>query len=156
MKAQVISFHCIIKNKSGHVISTTFNQDVVTAHAEPEKNMLPGLAEGLQDLHQGEKRRISVSAERAYGFYDPSKVVVCSVDCLEGEPVVIGESLMCMFRGTPTQFRLIGRQGGQVTLDANHPLAGQDLVFEIEAVDVREALPEEIPGVITAEMTRLH
>ncbi len=156
MKAQVVSFHCIIKNKLGQVISSTFNQDVVTAHAEPEKQMLRGLADGLKDLVAGEKRRINVSAESAYGFYDPGKVLICSVDCLEGKGFVVGESLTCMFKGQPVEFRLTGMYGGQVTLDANHPLAGQDLVFEIEAVDVREALPEEIPGVNTADLTQLH
>jgi FKBP-type peptidyl-prolyl cis-trans isomerase SlyD len=144
MKAQVVSFHCVIKNKLGRVLSSTFNHDVVTGHADGE-SMLRGLVDGLQDLREGEKRRISVSAEGAYGFYDPAKVIVCATDCLEGRPAVIGESLTCMYKGSPTEFRLTGRQGDLITLDANHPLAGQDLVFEIEAVSAREALPEEIP-----------
>lgn len=146
MKAQVVSFHCVVKNKLGQVLSSTFNHDVVTAHAEGDKHFLGGLVEGLQDLREGEKRRISVSAERAYGFYDLEKVIECSAECLRGRSAVVGESVNCMFKGRPTLFRLVAKKGDRITLDANHPLAGQDLVFEIEAVSAREARPDEIPG----------
>lgn len=146
MKAQVVSFRCVVKNKLGKVLSSTFNHDVVTAHQQGEDLPLAGLIEGLQNLKQGEKRRISVSAERAYGFYDLSKVIECPLACLEGRPAVIGESLTCLYNGNPTQFRLVAREGDKITLDANHPLAGQDLVFEIETISAREARPEEIPG----------
>lgn len=141
MKAQVISFHCILKTKLGRVISSTFNHDVIALPGEA--GVLPGLAEGLQNLRGGEKRRIAVPAARAYGYYDPDKVIVCSVDSLEGRAVV-GKTITLNFNGQPTVFRVTEIQGEEVTLDANHPLAGEDLVFEIEALDVREARPEEL------------
>jgi FKBP-type peptidyl-prolyl cis-trans isomerase SlyD len=156
MKAQVVSFRCTVKNQFGQVISSTFNQDVVTAHSEQGQHFLVGLAEGLRDLRTGEHRKIAVSAERAYGFYDPEKVIVCPVDCFEGQALKVGQSLTCMFRGHPTEFRLTSIQDEEVTLDANHPLAGQDLVFEIEAVSAREALPEEIPGNVESDVPAYH
>jgi len=41
-------------------------------------------------------------------------------------------------------FRVTKIQGDQVTLDGNHPLAGQDLIFDIEATEARDATSEEL------------
>lgn len=144
MKAQVISFHCVLKTKLGRVISSTSNYDVITMPAEGEEQMLPGLVEGLQNLKGGEKRKIAVSAERAYGFYDPTKVMVCPLESLNVRRIAVGDKVRAQFRGNPTMFRVTDVRGDEITLDSNHPLAGEDLVFEIEALDVREALPEDI------------
>lgn len=141
MKAQVVSFRCTLKNKLGRVIGQSFARDVHT-HVPSESAPLRGLAEGLQDLKGGEKRRIVVSADRAYGFYDPAKVRVVSRESFDGQPMRVGENVMV--EGDPARYRVTHLKGDEITLDANHPLAGQDLIFEIETLQVRDALPEEV------------
>jgi FKBP-type peptidyl-prolyl cis-trans isomerase SlyD len=106
--------------------------------------MLLGLSRGLQNLTKGEKRNISLSAEEAYGFYDPKKIILYPQNKLPGkiragDPVsIVGKS------GTVRSYRVVQLHDGMVSLDGNHPLAGQDLVFEIEALEVREATRSEI------------
>ena len=78
MKAQIVSFRCVLRNKFGKIISSTYNQEVITC--EPAKGMLQGLAQGLQDLKKGETRRITLPAAEAYGFYDPSLLLEWSRD----------------------------------------------------------------------------
>jgi FKBP-type peptidyl-prolyl cis-trans isomerase SlyD len=143
MKAQVISFHCVLKDSLGHVISSTFNHDVLTG---PPSGRAPlgALAEGLRDLKEGEKRKIALSAERAYGFYDPGKVITCAREGLSRGDIRLGDRIVGDHDGRRTVFKVIGIDGDEVTLDANHPLAGRDLVFEIEAIDVREATRDEV------------
>lgn len=145
MNIQIVSFHCILKNKLGRVISSTFNHEVLTWD-ESQQNMLAGLARGLQNLKKGEKRRIALSAEQAYGFYDPQKVLHFHRNELpSGRPIHLGQTYLMRTReGKHENFRIAQINGDQVTLDGNHPLAGQDLVFEIEATAVRNATPEEI------------
>jgi FKBP-type peptidyl-prolyl cis-trans isomerase SlyD len=145
MKAQIVSFNCVLKNKLGKVISSTFNHDVIT-QAGSGNNVLKGLADGMQDLKKGEKRLISLSAEKAYGFYDPGKVIVCPRDELsrgqylrQGDQVVMRKD-----NGEQSSLRVVEILEDSVTLDGNHPLAGQDLVFEIEATQARDATAEEI------------
>ena len=46
--------------------------------------------------------------------------------------------------GVQRQVRVTDVKGDDITIDANHPLAGQILHFEVEVVDVREATPQEI------------
>ncbi|MNK06296.1 FKBP-type peptidyl-prolyl cis-trans isomerase SlyD [compost metagenome] len=145
MGAQIISFNCILKNKAGKLISSTFNREVITS-AEGQGAMLSGLVEGLQNLKKGEKRSISLSAEQAYGFYDPKKVILFprkkiskEMSLRQGEAVTIVSKT-----GQHRSYRVVQVHGDMVTLDGNHPLAGQDLVFEIETLEARAATSEEI------------
>lgn len=145
MNVQIVSFHCVLKNKLGKVISSTYNRDVLTSLNGAE-DQLQALSRGLKNIRKGEKRQIAVKAEEAYGFYDTSKVLEISRDSLVGgRKLRLGESVIFAREGHKAEkFRVTKLSTDQVTLDANHPLAGQDLIFEIEALDVREATPEEI------------
>lgn len=145
MKIQVISFHCVLKNKLGQFISSSFNQEVIT-HSASAPEMLSGLADGLQNLVKGEKRRIVLKAENAYGFYDPGKVMTRPFRDFHAEkPIRVGDRVALQGPNGETKFlRVTDANEAEITLDGNHPLAGQDLVFEIEATEVRDATPEEI------------
>lgn len=147
MSAQIVSFTCTLRNLTGHLISTTYNKDVLTS-INDEKAMLLGLAKGLQDLKQGDKRKIKLSAEEAYGFYDPKKVVYFPRKKL-AKDVRVDQSITIIGKsGTPRNYKVVSLQADMATLDANHPLAGQDLVFEIETLAARDATPEEIESAI--------
>lgn len=145
MKPQIVSFHCVVKDKMGRVISSTYNQDVLTYDgSQPE--ILRGLVRGLQDLREGEKRRIVVPANEAYGFYDPRQVVYCSREGIKShkESMKLGDKVMLSGDQEKHIYRVTEIFGDKVTLDANHPLAGQDLVFEIEATAARAATAQEM------------
>lgn len=146
MKAQIVSFHCVLKDKLGRVISSSFNNEVVN-QAESETDMLQGLIAGLQDLTQGEKRRIFVPADQAYGAYDPKLVFeVPRRELVRGRHLAIGNevSTKSVSDGHTRVFRVISESPEHVVLDGNHPLAGLDLVFEIEVTSARDALEEDL------------
>lgn len=140
MKMQIVSFHCVLKNKFGKVISSTFNRDILTGFSDGHKQELVALAKALQNLTTGEKRSISLSAEEAYGFYDPKMVLKVK----RNELPTVDKSIVLDMDGTRRSFRVVDTSSDMVTLDGNHPLAGQDLVFEIETLAVRDATDEEI------------
>ena len=156
MAIQVVSFHCVLKNKLGRVISSTFNQNVMT-DGPRDAETLTALVEALQDLEKGEKRKISLSAEQAYGFYNPKLVITCPLEDLSsGSPVKLGERVIYVKNGIRTSYRVIGVSSDLVTLDANHPLAGQDLVFEIETTEARDATLEELGDLEVDTSAGLH
>ncbi len=146
MKVQIVSFHCILKNKFGKILSSSFNHDVLTGTGSDGEQELVALAKGLQNLKTGEKRLISLNAAEAYGFYDPKKVLTMPRGVLSQfeknkqteAPVVLDVD------GHPQSFRVVDMTPDNITLDGNHPFAGQDLIFEIETVSVRDATEEEI------------
>ena len=144
MRPQVVSFNCILKNKAGKLISSTYNRDVLTSVENGQNIFLYGLAKNLQNLKKGERRLINVSAEEAYGFYDPQKVILYPRYKLP-KLLKIGE-LINIIHGTGYNhsYRVVNLEPQYVSLDGNHPLAGQDLVFEIETLEVRDATPQEI------------
>lgn len=150
MKAKIVSFNCILRSRVGNrFISSTFNHDVITspngsgASSEP---LLSGLADSLQDLKKGEKRRIFLTAQEAYGFYDPDLVRECARgEVSDGDRLEVGSEVLARAAsGERKMFRVVEAKPGSVTLDANHPLAGMDLIFDIEATESREATSEEM------------
>ncbi|MGZ3687673.1 MAG: FKBP-type peptidyl-prolyl cis-trans isomerase [Bdellovibrionota bacterium] len=144
-KAQIVSFHCILRNRVGQIISSSFNQDMLT---QPDASgpLLRGLADGLMNLRRGEKRRISLSAKEAYGFYDPNLVMdISRKKLIHGDDLKVGQEILTQDDDQELRtFRVIRVSPGSVTLDGNHPLAGQDLIFDIEATSARDATPAEI------------
>jgi FKBP-type peptidyl-prolyl cis-trans isomerase SlyD len=145
MSVQIISFNCILKNKAGKLISSTVNRDVINS-IEGQEALLKGLVQGLQNLKKGEKRSINLSAEEAYGFYDPKKVILFPRKKLAPQVLLRdGDVISIVSKTGQTRVYRVGQlHGDMVTLDGNHPLAGQDLVFDIEATAVRDATPGEI------------
>src|SRR4051812_17212510 len=99
MKAQIVSFHCVLKDKLGQILSSSFNQDVINQVEENNSNntrpKLRGLVEGIQNVHQGEKRQFTVSANEAYGPYDPDLVLKISrSDLFMGDRLEVGSEIV--------------------------------------------------------------
>lgn len=156
MSVQVISFNCLLKNKAGKLISSTFNSEVLNL-AENQSDVLSGLVMGLQNIKTGEHRKISLTAEQAYGLYDPRKVIFyprkkLPANLRNGETIsIVGKS------GTSRSYKVLQFHDDMVSLDGNHPLAGQDLIFEIEVLSAREATREEIEeSSVTVSAPLLH
>jgi FKBP-type peptidyl-prolyl cis-trans isomerase SlyD len=150
MKAQVVSFHCVLKDRLGRTLSSSFNQDVMnqpgTDPSSDQDPRLHGLAAGLQNVRRGERRRLAVPAQDAYGVYDPE--LVCEVprtELSQGERLEVRSEVVGRIgpRGQRRVYRVIEAFQDSVVLDGNHPLAGQDLYFEIEIVAARDACHED-------------
>ena len=103
--------------------------------------IISGLDREVEGMKVGDKQTVTVPAEEAYGAHDPAKVQQVPRDALP--PELEPQEGMQLQAQTP--------QGGQValivtsvdeqeiTVDANHPLAGKDLVFDIEMVEILQA-----------------
>ena len=144
MRPQVISFKCILKNTAGRLISETYNREVLNSVEADPVGVLSGLGKNLQNLKKGERRSFTVRAEEAYGLYDPHKVILFPRRKLP-HPVKKGELIKIMSaNGLVRCYRVIEFYDAFVSLDGNHPLAGQDLVFEIEALDARDATSQDL------------
>jgi FKBP-type peptidyl-prolyl cis-trans isomerase SlyD len=151
MAIQVISYRCVLRNQLGQFISSTFNRDVL-ATRQPGSNTLTALVDALQDLKTGEKRTVSLRADQAYGFYDPKLVITRHREALDmSESVKVGDEIVYDSEKKAGVYRVVELSEDLVTLDGNHPLAGQDLVFEIEATNAREATASELEDETTPQ-----
>lgn len=143
MSAQIISFNCILKNKAGRTISSTFNRDVLNTTLA-DSPQLPALAKALQNLEAGEFRTVNLSAEEAYGLYDPKKVILFPRKKLPKNTTTGMTIHVRNKEGRIDTYKVKSVKSEFVQLDGNHPLAGQDLIFEIEAITVRPASLKEL------------
>lgn len=103
-----------------------------------KQRFIPGFEQAVVGMSVGEKKAFALKSDEAYGEYDENNVVETSRDTLPDE--IEPEEGMQLQAKDPegNQFPVIISKLGDdtVTLDANHPLAGKDLNFEIELVDI--------------------
>lgn len=100
--------------------------------------IIPGLDAALPGMEEGEKKTVEVPAADAYGQPDPNaKQAVPRADIPEDIPLDIGTQLQVQTpQGQVMPVTVAEVTEQQVVLDANHPLAGKDLTFNIELVSV--------------------
>lgn len=144
MKRRVVTFHYTLRDPGGHVIDTSAGGDPVT-YLEGAGQIIDGLDEQLRFAGAGEKARVLVPAAKAYGPHDPAQVqrVKRALLPVEGELRVGDQFQTDTDRAAPVvTVRAI--EGDEVLLDANHPLAGVDLAFDVEIVAVRAPTESEL------------
>jgi FKBP-type peptidyl-prolyl cis-trans isomerase 2 len=121
---------------------TTFDTSV-TEGREPLEvelglgQLIKGFEDGLIGMSEGEKKTIEISVEDAYGEPKPEFInEVPKTNVPEG--IQVGESLQGMGPQGPVNVQVVAVSEETVTLDANHPLAGKKLIFDLEVVEISE------------------
>ncbi len=99
--------------------------------------LIPGFESGVLGLSTGDKKTIEIPAVEAYGEYrDDLRLTVPRSNVPEG--IEVGHSLQANVNDQIVQFMVRQVDENEVVVDANHPLAGQTLIFDIEILDVAE------------------
>jgi len=106
--------------------------------------MIPGFEAALMGKAAGDKVTFDIPCAEAYGEYDEEgQQVIPAAQMPEG--VQVGDRLAAQTEsGHVIPVRVLKIEEGQVTLDFNHELAGQDLTFEVEVIEVRVANEDEL------------
>ncbi|NDV02573.1 FKBP-type peptidyl-prolyl cis-trans isomerase [Pseudoroseicyclus tamaricis] len=101
--------------------------------------IIPGLDAAIPGMEVGESKTVTVPATEAYGETDPSaKQTVARAQIPDNIPLEPGTRLQMQTpQGQAVPVTVAEVTESEVTLDANHPLAGKDLTFQIEVVDVQ-------------------
>ncbi|WP_171181475.1 peptidylprolyl isomerase [Ruegeria sp. HKCCA4633] len=100
--------------------------------------IIPGLDSAMPGLSLGDKKRVEIACVDAYGPINPAMRQEIPREGIPDDiPLEPGTQLQMQAPdGQAVQVTVVGADEATVTLDANHPLAGQDLVFEIEVVSI--------------------
>jgi FKBP-type peptidyl-prolyl cis-trans isomerase SlyD len=108
------------------------------------QNIIPGLESELEGREIGDDLDVTVGPDVGYGEHDPERVMMVSREQLGFEPE-IGSVVSARLPDGREQHLLIAEvEGDTVTLDGNHPLAGQTLRFEVTVKSIRKATGEEV------------
>ena len=105
--------------------------------------VIKGFDEGVKGMNVGDKRTISIPADDAYGQKQEEMIIPFERKNFppDIEPEIGMTLNMHSEDGNPLPVVITGINEETITLDANHPLAGQDLIFDIELVDVKGKTP---------------
>ena len=103
-----------------------------------QKELVPGFEQAVVGMEQGESKTVNLTSDKAYGPHDPAQVIEMQRSKIPPElELEIGLRLQGTSpKGKTTVFTLVGFGESTVTLDGNHPLAGKDLNFEIELLEI--------------------
>lgn len=99
--------------------------------------MIPGFDEAVRDMEVGQTCTVTIPAAQAYGDRDESKVAKLEIRMIPGfENLQVGQRLsLATAQGVPMPCVVVDKDDEHITLDMNHPLAGEDLTFEIELLE---------------------
>jgi FKBP-type peptidyl-prolyl cis-trans isomerase SlyD len=141
---RVVSFHYTLRDPAGRVLDTSAGGDPIT-YLEGAGQIIPGLDEQLRDAAVAEKRSVMVPAAKAYGERDPSQMqrVKRAQLPVEGE-LHVGDQFQTDSDRYAPIVTIAAIEGDDVLLDANHPLAGVDLTFDVQITAARAASAEEL------------
>lgn len=100
--------------------------------------VIPGFENGVADMAVGEKKTIKILATEAYGEKRDEMVMEFERETLpEGLEPEVGMGLQMQGpQGQPIPVKITAVADATITVDANHPLAGQNLTFELELIDI--------------------
>jgi len=141
---KVVSFHYTLTNDAGETIDSSVGGDPL-AYLHGEENIIPGLENALEGKAVGDKLNVSLDAADAYGEYNPALTEVVPSSMFEGvDNIEAGMEFRAETSEGVQVVRIAEVDGDNITVDGNHPLAGQRLNFDVEIADVREASAEEL------------
>lgn len=141
----VVSMHYTLKNNNGDVLDSSEGKDPMM-YLHGANNLIPGLEAELTGKTIGAAFNASIPPDQAYGEFNEELIQVISKSMFEGvDSIEVGMSFIAQGDGgAQRQVRVTEVNGDEITIDANHPLAGLTLHFDVEVVEVREATAQEI------------
>ncbi len=130
------SFHYTLKVDDKIVDSSVGRGPLVYVHGKSQ--IVPGLEEAMAGLKAGDKKHVTVSADKGYGPIIPDAFQnVPKSSFRNSKNLKVGGTVTGQYGGRPVQATILGMDKKNVVLDLNHPLAGKTLDFDVEVIQVQ-------------------
>lgn len=142
-KDRVVRFHYTV-SEGGEQVESSREGGQPLAILVGHGNIIPGLEKALDGREAGESFHVSVPAADAYGERRDGLTQRVPKKHFEGQKLQPGMQVVLNTNFGPRAVTIEKVGMSVVDVDLNHPMAGKDLAFDIEVVEVREASPEEL------------
>jgi len=141
----VVSMHYKLTDNDGNVIDSSEGMDPLT-YLHGAGNIIPGLEKALVGKVENDALTVKVQPADGYGEVIDQLIESVPKTAFEGvDKIEAGMSFEAQDPNGQMQRVVVKKvEGDMVTVDANHPLAGVELNFDVNIVSVREATEEEI------------
>lgn len=133
----VVHIHYVGTLKDGTEFDSSRDRDPLTFELG-SGHIIPGLDSHIQGMKLGDISQVTIPPTEAYGLPNPDHVQVVPRDAMpDNVEIKVGLELSATApSGNPIPMRVVAMNEESVTVDANHPLAGQTLTFDVELVKI--------------------
>ena len=145
-KNALIKMHYTVSTKSGDTIASSIGTEPIV-FIFGLGMLIPGLEKQLDGKEVGFKALLNVTAENAYGTRNEEAMHTLPKSGFRaenGEELIVGMEVELQSENGPILAFVSEIKEKDVVLDLNHPLAGYDLIFDVEVLEVRKATKEEL------------
>lgn len=142
-KNTVVTMHYAVKDKEDNLIDSSYDSEPLVV-LQGSNFLIEGLESALLEHEKGDTFEVSVDAENAYGPRHDGLVQQIGNEMFADFDVEVGMQLRATTDNGEQTVIVIDKDDESVTVDGNHPLAGVDLKFDVEILDVRTATEDEI------------
>ena len=144
-KDKVVLMHYTLKNDTGDVIDSSDGADPLP-FLQGHGNIIPGLESALEGSKVGDKLDVSIKPEEGYGERMKDAIQEIPSSALQGvDEVKVGMQLQSQDKdGNAFLVSVTKIEDDKITVDGNHPLAGQTLHFSVSIESIRKAEAEEL------------
>ncbi|MDX1693074.1 MAG: peptidylprolyl isomerase [Ketobacteraceae bacterium] len=141
---KVVTLHYkVVDVDSGQVIDSSENSDPLV-YLHGAQNIIPGLENALEGKDVGDEIEVTVAPEDAYGERSDERIQKVPMEAFKDiEKVEPGMAVTAQTEHGPVNLVVTEVDESTVTVDANHPLAGKSLTFNVKIEEVRDASEEE-------------
>ena len=141
---KVVTINYTLTDESGSLLESSEGQEPLT-YLHCVGNLIPGLEASLEGKSAGTSLEVSVPPEEGYGVWDQEKIVDIPKSQFSGvDKVEVGMQFSVQSEAGEEVVTVSKVEGDIVTIDANHPLAGKILSFDVTIVGIRDATAEEL------------
>jgi FKBP-type peptidyl-prolyl cis-trans isomerase SlyD len=140
----VASIHYTLKNDAGEVLDSSIDQEPLN-YLHGAENIVAGLEKALEGKVAGDNVSVSVAPQDGYGEYDENLIQELSKDMFAGvDNIEVGMEFHAQTEHGMQVIEVTKVDGDTITVDGNHPMAGQTLHFDVEIIEVRAATADEL------------
>ena len=141
---KVVCIHYTLRDEAGTVLDSSSGRAPL-AYLHGRGNLVPGLEAALEGKSAGTSFEVAVAPEQGYGIRDERLVqIVPRTKFGDAAEITPGMQFKANGSGGARVVTVMRVERDLVTVDANHPLAGKTLCFQVEITEIRRATREEL------------
>lgn len=141
---RVVTLHYLLQDAQGNVLDDSRARDTPLEYLHGHDNIVAGLERALDGQPEDAVLDVTLTPHEAYGERDEARVQQVGRDSFPSDRLAPGMRFQTQGDAGPEIVTIVAIDGDRVTVDTNHPLAGETLSYRLEVLEVRDATRAEL------------
>ncbi|WP_043526596.1 FKBP-type peptidyl-prolyl cis-trans isomerase [Litchfieldella xinjiangensis] len=141
---RVVTLHYLLQDARGNVLDDSRSRDTPLEYLHGHDNIVAGLERALDGQPEDAVLDVTLTPHEAYGERDEARVQQVGRDAFPSDRLAPGMRFQTQGDAGPEIVTIVAIDGDRVTVDTNHPLAGETLSYRLDVLEVRDATRAEL------------